>query len=404
VEPTIYSFQSHLIPPEKIDSHAFYVIEKLRNAGFVAFLVGGSVRDLLLNVRPKDFDISTSARPEEIKQLFRGNCILIGRRFRLAHVRFGKKVLEVSTFRAGDIESDELVLRDNIWGSEQEDALRRDFTINGLFYDPQTQNIIDYVSGFEDAQKKILRTIGNPRLRFAQDPVRMIRLLKFRARFDFNVDEETQNALYDCRHEIKKSSPARIFEELLRMLESGASKKFFGMLQEFGLLPLLLPKLSSLLEKKTTIYDYLHQVDILTSKHFPHSIDRSILLACVLFPSIEEKILSLVKKEERLHLGIIAQQTSDLLSDFFLPFFQLSRNMKGTLVSLLTHQFRLTPPYPVSYKKIRIPSDPAFDLGLQFFKIRCALHEELMPIYTLWSEHLIRWHKTRQQSRPPRKP
>lgn len=403
MQPNIYSFQDHLIPPEKIDSHAFYVIEKLRNAGYLAYLVGGSVRDLLLNVRPKDFDISTSAKPEEIKHLFRGNCILIGRRFRLAHVRFGKKVLEVSTFRAGDVESNALVLRDNIWGTPQEDALRRDFTINGLFYDPQSQNIIDYVHGFEDAKKKLLRTIGNPRLRFIQDPVRMIRLLKFQARFGFDMDRETINSLRECKDEIKKSSPARIFEELLRMLESGHAKKFFFLLQENGLLSLLLPKLSSILGNDKTIYDYLHEADIVTAKHYPKFPDRAILLSCLVFPSLEKKIRHLAQKNERLHLGIIAEEAKEILLDFFRPFFQLSHNMKGSLISILTHQFRLTPPFEVRNKRIRIPSDLCFPLALQFFSIRCMLDEKLLPIHTLWNEHMMRFHKMQPHEKHPRR-
>jgi poly(A) polymerase len=400
VQPKIHPFNEHLIPPEKIDSHAFYVIEKLRDAGFLAYLVGGSVRDLLLNVRPKDFDISTSAKPEEIKQLFRGNCILIGRRFRLAHVRFGRKILEVSTFRSGDIESDALVLRDNIWGSAHEDALRRDFTINGLFYDPKTQNIIDYVNGFDDAKKKILRTIGNPRLRFIQDPVRMIRLLKFHSRFGFEMEANTHNALGECKEEIKKSSPARILEELLRMLESGSSKSFFLSLQEEGLLALLMPKFSSVLEKEKTIYDYLHQADLLICKHHPYPTDRSLLLSCLLFPSFEKRIRELPHKNP--HLGIVAEEAKELIHEFFLPFFQISRNMKAQLISILTHQFRIAPPFEVLSRRIRIPSDPAFSLALQFFKIRATLNEKLLPTFVLWNDHQMRYHKTHPQVKTSR--
>lgn len=208
-----YPFEEHQLPHSKVDSDALYVMEKLRSNGHTAFLVGGSVRDLLLNKKPKDFDISTSAEPEEIKQLFR-NCILIGRRFRLAHIRFGKKILEVSTFRSGDPETDELIIRDNKWGTPEQDVLRRDFTINGLFYDPSTQMIIDYVGGYPDLQKKVLRTIGQSFIRFRQDPVRMLRLLKFQARFGFDVDPAARVALLECRQEIVKSSPARIQEEL----------------------------------------------------------------------------------------------------------------------------------------------------------------------------------------------
>ena len=161
MNPKFYPFDTHKLPLEKIDPDALYVMEKLRLNGYIAYLVGGGVRDLLLGHKPKDFDISTSAEPEQIRHLFR-NCILIGRRFRLAHIRFGKKIIEVSTFRSGDNETDALILRDNKWGSPEEDVLRRDFTINGLFYDSATQEVIDYVDGYADVQKQLLRTVGQP--------------------------------------------------------------------------------------------------------------------------------------------------------------------------------------------------------------------------------------------------
>ncbi len=204
MEQKNYPFESHSLPIDKIDPDALYVMEKLRAAGYVAYLVGGSVRDLLLNHIPKDFDISTSAEPEQIKKVFR-NCILIGRRFRLAHIRFGKKIIEVATFRSGDPDTDALIIRDNKWGSPEEDALRRDFTINGLFYDPATQTIIDYVDGYPDIQKRIIRTIGQPFIRFRQDPVRMLRLLKFQARFNLEVDPPSRIALLENRAAASRS-------------------------------------------------------------------------------------------------------------------------------------------------------------------------------------------------------
>ena len=191
-----YSKEVHGIDRLAIDPKAIYVLEKLHASSYIAYLVGGSVRDLLLKKKPKDFDISTSAKPEEIKALF-PSAILIGKRFRLAHVRFGRKIIEVSTFRAGDIDSEALITEDNIWGNPKEDALRRDFTINGLFYDPKKEEIIDYVAGYSDLKNRMLRTIGFPLQRFKQDPVRMIRCLKFQARFALTVEGE--NALCSCR-------------------------------------------------------------------------------------------------------------------------------------------------------------------------------------------------------------
>ena len=190
----IYHATDHDIDAAQIDKDAINIIQRLLDAGFSAYLVGGSVRDLLLKRVPKDYDISTSARPEQVKELFRRQCILIGRRFRLAHIRYGHKIFEVSTFRAGENESD-LIVQDNLWGTPEEDVMRRDFTINGLFYDPTSHTVIDYVGGWEDIHKKVLRSIGNPMVRFRQDPVRMIRLLRFTSRTGFAVDSETKEAM-----------------------------------------------------------------------------------------------------------------------------------------------------------------------------------------------------------------
>ena len=172
----------------------------LQNAGHTAYLVGGSVRDLLLGLHPKDFDISTSAKPEEIKRLFQRHCLLIGRRFRLAHIRYENKIFEVSTFRAGDTTSSSLIVHDNQWGNEEEDVLRRDFTTNALFYDPSKETILDYVGGVEDTKRGLLKTVGDPEARFRQDPVRMIRMLKFQARFGFRCDDRALAAMKKVRH------------------------------------------------------------------------------------------------------------------------------------------------------------------------------------------------------------
>ena len=241
MRPTIYTRDEHSVRLDQVDEHALSAVLTLQDAGHTAYLVGGSVRDLLLKKKPKDFDISTSARPEEIKKLFQRQCLLIGRRFRLAHLRFGNKILEVSTFRAGDITSSSIILHDNRWGSEEEDVMRRDFTMNALFYEPRKQLILDYVGGVKDIEKRLLRTIGEAHLRFRQDPVRMIRLLKFQARFGFRCDEEAIQALDTCKHEIVKSAEARILEELLKMLESGRAEAFFSLLSDYGFINLLLP-------------------------------------------------------------------------------------------------------------------------------------------------------------------
>jgi poly(A) polymerase len=381
-----YPFEEHRLDISKVDPDALYVMEKLRANGHTAYLVGGSVRDLFLNKKPKDFDISTSAEPEQIKRLFR-NCILIGRRFRLAHIRFGKKILEVSTFRSGDTENDELIIRDNKWGSPEEDVLRRDFTINGLFYDSATQEIIDYAEGYPDLQKKMLRTIGQPFIRFRQDPVRMLRLIKFQARFGFDVDPAAHVALLECRQEIVKSSSARIQEELLRMLESGASEPFFRLLSEHGFIHLMMPSYGEFMESQNSedVFAYLKEVDRAFQDTSRPPLSRAVLLACLVFPLVEKRIQTrYIDREKIPHLGEIAHEVMEQINEIFLPFFQLSRRMKGCLVSILTSQYRLTPIEKRKGRRMRIPKDPEFAQALEFFELRAALEPALQSTWEEW--------------------
>ncbi len=241
------------IPPELIDADAAKVVHRLTRGNFEAYLVGGCVRDLLLGRKPKDFDIATSATPPEIKALFR-NCRIIGRRFRLAHIFFGSKIIETSTFRAnpregelpeldGDGEETEaelLIRRDNVFGNAEEDARRRDFTINGLFYDLDEARVIDYVDGLPDLQKRTIRTIGDPQIRFREDPVRILRAIKFAARLDFNIDEAAWAAILQHKGEIAKCAAPRVLEEIYRLLRGGAARRSFELLMETGVLEVLI--------------------------------------------------------------------------------------------------------------------------------------------------------------------
>jgi len=243
VAPRILSRPEHIISRKNVDPDALKVLYRLKTNGFVAYLVGGGVRDLLLERQPKDFDIGTSAHPQQMRKLFR-NCFIVGRRFRLAHVRFGRKVIEVSTFRRASVpeEGETLIRRDNTFGTPEEDAFRRDFTVNALFYDIATFSVIDWVGGLPDLEARVIRTIGDPAVRLREDPVRMLRAVALAARLDFTVDRDTAEAVRFLRGEIVRSSPARILEEFYKILRQGRSRRTFEMLHEYGLLAYLLPE------------------------------------------------------------------------------------------------------------------------------------------------------------------
>ena len=253
VEPRIVPRDEHSLSRRDIDPDALKVLYRLRQSDHVAYLVGGSVRDLLLGRRPKDFDIGTSAHPYQVKKLFR-NCWIIGRRFRLAHVKFGAKVIEVATFRRQVEPGEEVVQdgvpavdsslaevthllhRDNTFGTPEEDAFRRDFTINALFYDVASFSIIDYVGGIDDVRAGVVRAIGDPDVRVLEDPVRMIRAVALASRLDFTIDPPVLAAIRTHRREIAQSSPPRLLEEYYKILRAGASEKTFRWLRELGLL------------------------------------------------------------------------------------------------------------------------------------------------------------------------
>lgn len=384
MQPTIYKATDHDIDHSLIDRDALYVIERLRHAGHSAYLVGGSVRDLLLKKKPKDFDISTSARPEQVKKIFQRQCLLIGRRFRLAHIRFGHKVIEVATFRSGDNESD-LILQDNVWGNEEEDVLRRDFTMNGLFYDPFNHSVIDYVGGWDDIHKNIIRTIGNPDVRFKQDPVRMIRLLKFQSRFDFTPSPKTHQALIECRHEIVKSSPARVLEEIFRMLESCAAAPFFKNLHKTHFLELLFPAINEVVQKDKgeELFKYLEAADAINIKAAKFPIERPVLASCFLFPILEMEIKNRFLREGHTpHLGDIITTIGGLTKTYILSAFShFPRRISALMTYVLSTQYRLT---PLKEKKPHYPRlfrVREFPLALRFLKIRAMVHPELQDIY-----------------------
>ena len=252
-QPVVLSAQQHGIDPKLVSSNAIRVTHSLQEAGFKAFLVGGAVRDLLLGIKPKDFDIATNATPEQVKKLFR-RAFIIGRRFQIVHVMFGQDLLEVTTFRGSSSEGapkDEhgRVLRDNTFGEQHEDAIRRDFTINAMYYDPASQIVLDYHGGMDDIRNKTLRIIGVPEARYREDPVRLLRVVRFAAKLNFTIDPDTAAPIKVMAPLINNVPAARVFDEMLKLLMSGQALACLQQLRKEGLHHGLLPLLDVVLEQ-----------------------------------------------------------------------------------------------------------------------------------------------------------
>lgn len=259
----VLSRGEHGISRKDIDEHAIKVLYRLHKGGFHAHLVGGAVRDLLLGIKPKDFDVATDATPEQVSKLFR-NCRLIGRRFRLAHVHFGRTIIEVATFRTGHESSqsghqDESgrIVRDNVYGELADDVWRRDFTANALYYDISDFSVIDFVGGFEDIKKQRLHLIGDVETRYREDPVRMLRALRFSAKLNFTIDEQSRTPIFSLGHLLKDIPPARLYEEVLKLFHSGHALRSFELLQEFDVLKYLFPEAAASMEQDNTMKEML---------------------------------------------------------------------------------------------------------------------------------------------------
>lgn len=280
-----------------IDSDAAKVVRRLERSGYQAYLVGGCVRDLLLGGRPKDFDVATSARPDDVRALFR-NCRIIGRRFRLAHVLFGGgKVVEVATFRRNpgetDLEDDLLIRSDNVFGEAHEDALRRDFTINALFYDLDRRQVLDWCGGMQDIQGRAIRTIGEPIVRFREDPVRILRAIKFAARLDLGIDPNVYDAMVASRLELARAARPRLFEEILRLMRAGGAHRSMWLMWEMGAMAVLMPELAAFLDDDEATEDgslrFFRKMDAIDRKTIEEGVlDDIVLMTALFYEPLEE--------------------------------------------------------------------------------------------------------------------
>ncbi len=349
--PIVIPRAKHPISRKRIDEEALKVLYRLHHHGYLAYLVGGSVRDLLLGKIPKDFDVATNAHPHEINALFK-NSRIIGRRFRLVHVFFkGRKVIDVSTFRSRsefeEVQTEEgTIIRTDSFGSPEEDALRRDITVNGLFYNIADFSMIDYVGGMADLERRIIRTIGDPNERFQQDPVRMIRVIRHAARTGFSIEDQTYQAIVNHREKIRKCSPSRLRDEFLRELKEGVAKPSLKLMLQTSLLFSLFPDLERALGSRSSYREenqkfFLSLFDL--ADHLIKSgkqVSEGLLLALFLTPflrTVSPQHPFLGEREKHLYAG----QTIRWAVDQILTPFSFPRGSKEMAHQVLTAQSNL---------------------------------------------------------------
>ncbi|MBS7458710.1 polynucleotide adenylyltransferase PcnB [Coralloluteibacterium stylophorae] len=384
--------EDHGVSRKQISPNALRVLYRLREAGFGAYLVGGAVRDLLIGLQPKDFDVATDATPEEIKQLFR-NCRLIGRRFRLAHVVFGREIIEVATFRAnsddgsGDraMEGERLV-RDNVYGSIEDDALRRDFTANALYYAIEDFSVRDYVGGFEDVENRVMKLIGDPETRYREDPVRMLRAVRLAAKLDFGIDPSAAEPMPALAPLLAQAPPARLFDETLKLFLAGHARASFVGLERHGLLGALFPETARALAAsrggglRALVLEALASTDRRVAEGL--SVTPAFLFAALLWPAFCREAALLQKSG--LDALAAQQRAADRVTLHQAQRIALPRRFSIPMQEIWLMQPRLA---MRQRKRVhRLLSHPRFRAAFDFLEMRVVAAPELAEDVRFWRE------------------
>jgi len=383
----------HNVSRKDISPNALRVLYRLRDAGFGAYLVGGAVRDLLVGGHPKDFDIATDATPEQVKQQFR-NCRLIGRRFRLAHVVFGREIIEVATFRAniddgsGDREMHEggRLLRDNVFGTIEDDAVRRDFTANALYYAIEDFSVRDYVGGFEDVRNRCLRLIGDPETRYREDPVRMLRAVRLAAKLGFEIEAATAAPIPALAPLLTESAPARLFEECLKMFLTGHAVESFLALERHGLLPALLPETAAALNSNRSgalrrmLLEGLLGTDARVAQDEP--VSPAFLFALLLWPAYCRALIAL--QHGGMHAVEAERRAADRVTLHQLNTIALPRRFSLPMQEIWLLQSRFA--QRQRKRVFRLLSHPRFRAAFDFLNLRLAASTEHADDVAFWRE------------------
>ncbi len=390
--PTIIPREAHCISRKQISPNALRVLYRLKDAGFAAYLVGGAVRDLLLGGAPKDFDIATDATPDQVHKLFR-NCRLIGRRFRLAHVMFGPEIIEVATFRAnsddgsGDRElEDGRLVRDNVYGSIEDDAVRRDFTVNALYYAIEDFSVRDYVDGFADLTARRMRLIGDPEARYREDPVRMLRAVRLATKLGFEIDASAADSIPRLADLLLQAPPARLFDEALKLFLGGHGEAGFLALERHGLLVAMLPETHEALQNDATgrsramLLRALANTDARVREERP--VTPAFLFAALLWPAYRHELQRL--GDAGMDPALAHQRAADRVTLHQIERIALPRRFSTPMHEI----WALQPRFTLRQRKrvFRLLSHPRFRAAFDFLELRAVEEPGLEPDVVWWRE------------------
>ena len=398
IYPRVIARAEHTLSRSQISPNALKVLYRLRGAGYRACLVGGGVRDLLLGREPKDFDVGTDATPEQVRQLFR-NCRLIGRRFRLAHVQFGREIVEVATFRAAghpesETDSEEAELNgetgfmpsDNVYGSIEEDAQRRDFTVNALYYDIEDFAVLDYVGGLDDLHAGLIRIIGDPELRYREDPVRMLRAVRFAAKLGFRLHPETEAPIHKMAHLLRQVPPARLFDEVLKLFISGYAVQTFELLRLYGLFRHLMPLTERCLRRlqqgfpRTLLVQALSNTDQRLAANKP--VTPAFLYAALLWAPLTDRINVLTDRGLSSHEAL--QQAADEVIQQQNKHTSIPRRFSGPMREIWALQARFQ--RRSGKRALQFMGHPRFRAAYDFLVLRAQAGEPVTELAQWWTE------------------
>jgi poly(A) polymerase len=398
---------SHSISRRRIPENVLKVLYRLHRSGYRAYLCGGSVRDLLMNRTPKDFDLATDAHPTEIRRLFR-NSRIIGRRFRLAHIIFQDMIVEVSTFRREPERPTEenaelLITDDNTFGSPLQDARRRDFTINALFYNIADFSVIDYIGGLADLDQKKVRVIGDPDIRFREDPVRMMRAVEFASRLQFDIEHQTYQALLRHKHEILKASPPRVAEEILELLRRGWSRGAFRMMADIGLLEPLLPEIHRAIagDRAPYFWKMLEVLDrtVQSGRKIPDAALLSVLLLPWVIEELEEEEER--RRNARMRIGEVLLFIRDLIQPVCARM-ALSAGIRHQIEQALETLWRLLEPPTDRRSQFRFVYREPFHDALALLELYALSSGKHVEVFRQWQSFAQRVR--RADGEAPRQP